>query len=256
MIKNKVTSVPDGVDYLPGAYFGVGGTVATRFEEGFPIGYFHGYQTNGIFQSQEEIDASPVVQEGAKPGDLIFVDQNGDGMISFSDDSDKTMIGSAIPDFTMGLALNMRYKGFDLSTNIYATYGQEIIRNFERNQPYANQMAYMIDRWVGPGTSTTVPRVTTEATRNTVLSDFYVEDGSFIRLRNVQLGYTIPKKFTEKIKIESFRVYVSANNLVTLTRYQGFDPDIGPTAGTLSAGVDYGFYPQARTIMGGLIVKF
>jgi TonB-dependent starch-binding outer membrane protein SusC len=256
MVNNKVTSVPDGVDYLPGAYFGVGGNVATRFEENYPIGYFHGFQTNGIYQTQEEIDAATVYQEGAQPGDLIFIDQNGDGVISFNDDSDRTMIGSAIPDFTMGLALNMRFKGFDFSSNIYATYGQEIIRNFERNQPYANQMAYMIDRWVGPGTSTTVPRVTTDATRNTVLSDYYVEDGSFIRLRNIQLGYTIPKKFTEKLKVESFRLYVSANNLVTLTKYQGFDPDIGPTAGTLSAGVDYGFYPQARTIMGGLTVKF
>jgi len=256
MVNNKVTSVPEGVDYLPGAYFGVGGNVATRFEEDYPIGYFHGFQTNGIYQTQEEIDAATVYQEGAQPGDLIFVDQDGDGVISFNDDSDKTMIGSAIPDFTMGLALNMRFKGFDFSSNIYATYGQEIIRNFERNQPYANQMAYVIDRWVGPGTSTTVPRVTTEATRNTVLSDYYVEDGSFIRLRNIQLGYTIPKKFTKKLKVESFRLYVSANNLVTLTKYQGFDPDIGPTAGTLSAGVDYGFYPQARTIMGGLNVKF
>lgn len=255
-INNKVTSVPDGVDYLPGAYFGVGGNVATRFEEGFAIGYFHGFQTNGIYQTQDEIDGAAVYQEGAQPGDLIFVDQNGDGVISFNDDSDKTILGSAIPDFTMGLAITMRFKGFDFSSNIFATKGQEIIRNFERNQPYANQMAYVIDRWVGPGTSTTVPRVTTEATRNTVLSDFYVEDGSFIRLRNIQLGYTIPKKYTEKLKIESFRLYVSANNLVTLTKYQGFDPDIGPTAGTLSAGVDYGFYPQARTIMGGLTVKF
>jgi TonB-linked SusC/RagA family outer membrane protein len=253
-LRNRVTKVPDGVDFLPGAAFGVGGNIATRFEEGFPIGYFHGYETDGVFQTQEEIANS--AQEDAQPGDLRFVDQNGDGEINFSDDSDKTMIGSPIPDFVMGFALTLRYKGFDFSTNIYAALGQEIIRNYERNQPFANQLDYVVDRWVGPNSSTVNPRLTTEATRNTVFSDYYVEDGSFMRIRNMQLGYTIPQKWTKKAKVESFRLYIAANNLVTLTNYQGFDPDIGPTAGTLSAGVDYGFYPQARSFMGGLIIKF
>ena len=255
-LNNQVTKVPEGVDYLPGAYFGVGGNVATRFQEGFPIGYFHGFQTNGIFQTQEEIDASPVRQEGAKPGDLKFVDVNGDGQINFSNDSDKKILGSPIPDVVMGFALSLKFKGFDLSGNLYAALGQEIIRNYERNQPYANQLDYVIDRWTGPGTSNINPRVTVEANRNNVFSDYYVEDGSFLRLRNLQLGYTIPEKIMKKIKVESLRFYVSANNLFTVTKYRGFDPDIGPTGGTLSAGVDYGFYPQAKTFMGGLILKF
>jgi len=255
-VTNKVTSVPEGVDYLPGAQFSVGGDVATRFEEGYAIGYFHGLQTAGIFQTQEEIDNHNVVQEGAKPGDFIFVDQNGDGEITFGDNLDKTYLGSPIPDFTMGLALNLRYKGFDLGANVYASVGQEIIRNYERQQPYANQLDYVINRWTGPGSTNEHPRLTTGETRNTSFSDYYVEDGSFVRLRNVQMGYTFPKnsKILGKLKVESLRFYISGNNLVTLTKYLGFDPDIG--GGTLSAGVDYGFYPQAKTIMGGLNIKF
>ena len=254
-ISNLVTGVPDGVDYLPGASFGVGGNVATRFEEGFEIGYFHGYETAGIFQTQEQIDNHSVFQEGAKPGDFIFVDQNNDGVINFNDDSDKTKLGSPIPDFTMGLSLNVNLKGFDLSAMIYAAVGQEVIRNYERNQPYANQLDYVVDRWTGPNSTNEHPRVTTEPTRNTIFSSYYVEDGSFIRLRNLQLGYSLPTELINKLKLEKLRFYLAVNNLVTLTRYLGFDPDVG-SGGVLSAGVDYGIYPQARTFMAGIQIKF
>ena len=254
-IVNRVTGVPEGVDFLPGASFGVGGNVATRFEKGYSIGYFHGYETAGIFQTQEEIDNHPVVQEGAQPGDLIFVDQNRDGEINFSDDSDKTDLGSPIPDFTMGLSINLNYKNLDFSSMIYTALGQEIIRNFERNQPYANQLDYVVERWTGPGSTNEHPRLTTEPTRNTVFSSYYVEDGSFLRLRNVQIGYSLPTKWIKHIKMERCRIYVAANNLVTLTKYRGYDPDVG-SGGVLSAGVDYGIYPQARTIMGGVQIKF
>jgi len=254
-ITNKVTSVPSGVDYIPGAAFSIGGGTATRFQPGYEIGYFFGYQTAGIFQTQEQIDNAAVVQEGAQPGDLIFVDQNGDGVINFNNDSDKTYLGSPIPDFTMGFAFSLKAKGFDLSGNLYASIGQEIIRNYERQQPYANQLGYVVDRWTGPGTSNVNPRVTTGATRNNVFSDYYVEDGSFARLKNLQLGYTFPTLKLKRLKVDSFRIYIAANNLFTLTRYQGFDPDIG-SSGVLSAGVDYGFYPQAKTFMGGVQLKF
>ena len=254
-INNKVVSVPAGVQYIPGAAFSVGGDVATRFQEGYEIGYFFGYQTDGVFQTQEEIDNAAVVQEGAQPGDLIFKDLNGDGKINFSDDSDKTNLGSAIPDFTMGFAFNFKVKGFDLSGNLYAALGQEIIRNYERQQPYANQLAYVIDRWTGPGSTNEHPRLTTGPTNNNLFSDYFVEDGSFVRLRNLQFGYTLPSTVLRKIHVESLRVYVAANNLVTLTRYMGFDPDLG-SASVLSAGVDYGMYPQARSIMSGLQIKF
>jgi TonB-linked SusC/RagA family outer membrane protein len=254
-ITNKVKSVPTGVDYIPGAAFGVGGDIATRFEEGYEIGYFFGYETAGIFQTQEEIDNAAVVQEGAQPGDLIYVDQNGDGEISFGDDSDKTYLGSPIPDFTMGFSFTLNYKIFDFGATIYSSIGQEIIRNYERLQPYANQLAYVIDRWTGPGSTNEHPRLTTGPTRNNLFSSYYVEDGSFVRLRNVQLGVTLPNSWAKKVKIQSLRVYVIANNLVTLTKYMGFDPDISSSS-VLSAGVDYGFYPQAKTIMGGIQIKF
>jgi TonB-linked SusC/RagA family outer membrane protein len=254
-INNKVVSVPAGVQYIPGAAFSVGGDVATRFQEGYEIGYFFGYQTAGVFQTQEEIDNAAVVQEGAQPGDLIFVDQNDDGKINFSDDSDKTNLGSAIPDFTMGFAFNFKLHGFDLSGNVYAALGQEIIRNYERQQPYANQLAYVIDRWTGPGSTNEHPRLTTGPTNNNLFSDYFVEDGSFVRLRNLQFGYTLPSTLLRKIHIESLRVYVAANNLITLTRYMGFDPDLSSSS-VLSAGVDYGMYPQARSLMSGLQIKF
>jgi len=255
-IKNVVKKTPNGVDFLPGASFGVGGGIATRFQEGFPIGYFIGYETDGIFQSQAEIDNATVEQEGAKPGDLRFKDQNGDGKISFSDDSDMKEIGSPIPVVTLGYNLKVDYKGFDISANMFASIGQEIVRNYERQQPYANQLTYNIDRWTGANSTTKNPRLTTDLNRNTIFSDFYVENGSFLRLKNLQLGYTISPKFLNKMKISSSRIYVAANNLLTVTKYQGYDPEIGSAGGTLAAGIDYGFYPQARTIMTGISIKF
>ncbi len=254
-LNNEVLRTPDGVDFIPGAPFGVGGEIATRFQAGFPIGYFFGYQTDGIFQSQAEIDNSPVLQPGARPGDLRFVDQDGDGRIDFGGDSDKTMIGSPIPDFTMGFNINGNYKGLDISANFFASLGNDIVRNYERQQPFANRLEYRFDRWVGPGTSNEHPRETVGTTRNTVFSDYFVEDGSFLRLRNIQLGYTFPERLSNQFRASNLRIYVSSINLFTLTNYRGFDPDVGSGA-PLSQGIDFGFYPQPRTFMGGLSLNF
>ena len=255
-IDNEVKSVPDGVDFLPGAGFGVGGNTATRFEVGFPIGYFIGYQTDGIFQSQEEIDNATVTQPGAQVGDLKFVDQDGDGEINFSNNTDKTMLGSPIPKFMFGSILGFNIFGIDISTNLYAALGHKIVRNYERQQPYANQLGYVMDRWTVDNPSNENPRVTTSLNRNGVFSDYFVEDGSYLRIRNVQIGYVLPKLISEKFGSDYVRFYISANNLFTITNYMGYDPDIGAAQGTLSNGIDYGFYPQARTIMGGVNIKF
>lgn len=255
-IDNEVKSVPDGVDFLPGAGFGVGGNTATRFEVGFPIGYFIGYQTNGIFQSQEEIDNATVTQAGAQVGDLKFVDQDGDGEINFSNNTDKTMLGSPIPKFMFGSVLGFNIFGIDISTNLYAALGHKIVRNYERQQPYANQLGYVMDRWTVDNPSNENPRVTTSLNRNGVFSDYFVEDGSYLRIRNVQIGYVLPKLISEKFGSDYVRFYISANNLFTITNYMGYDPDIGAAQGALSNGIDYGFYPQARTIMGGVNIKF
>ena len=255
-IVNEVKSVPDGVDFLPGAGFGVGGNTATRFEVGFPIGYFIGYQTDGIFQTQQEIDNATVTQAGAQVGDLKFVDQDGDGEINFSNNTDKTMLGSPIPKFMLGSVLGFNLFGIDISTNLYAALGHKIVRNYERQQPYANQLGYVMDRWTVDNPSNETPRVTTSLNRNGVFSDYFVEDGSYLRIRNVQLGYVLPSVISEKFGSDYVRFYISANNLFTITNYMGYDPDIGAAQGTLSNGIDYGFYPQARTIMGGVNIKF
>jgi len=253
-LKNEVTSVPDGIDFIPGASFGVGGNTATRFEVGFPIGYFFGYQTNGIYQDQSQIDNSNINQDGAQVGDLIFVDQDGDGKINFNDNSDKTNLGSPLPKFMFGTVLGFNLYGFDISANLYAAVGQKIIRNYERQQPYANQLNYVLDRWTVDNPSNEVPAYTTASNRNGVFSDFFVENGSFLRVRNIQIGYILPKDFCKKFKTNYVRFYIAANNLFTFTKYMGYDPDIG--GGALSGGVDNGFYPQARTIMGGVNIKF
>ena len=255
-IDNEVKSVPDGVEFLPGAGFGVGGNTATRFEVGFPIGYFIGYQTDGIFQTQEEIESATVKQEGAQVGDLKFIDQDGDGEINFSNNTDKTMIGSPIPKFMIGSVLGFNLFGIDISTNLYAALGHKIVRNYERQQPYANQLGYVLDRWTLDNPSNENPRVTTSLNRNGVFSDYFIEDGSYLRIRNVQIGYVLPKGISEKFGSDYVRFYIAANNLFTITNYMGYDPDIGAAQGALSNGIDYGFYPQARTIMGGVNIKF
>lgn len=255
-LKNIVLSTPDGVNFIPGAAFGVGGGVASRFQKDYPIGFFMGYETAGIFQTQAEIDQASVKQAGAKPGDLKFVDQNGDGMINFSDDSDKKMLGSPLPKFTAGYNLSLSHKGWDISMQLYAAVGQKIVRNYERQQPFANQLSYNIDRWTGPNSSNENPRLTTSLTRNNVFSDYYVEDGSFLRLRNLQIGYTLKGTRMQKMKINGLRIYLSANNVYTLTRYMGYDPDLGSFGGALGAGIDNGFYPQARTTMLGFSMRF
>ena len=216
------------------------GTSAVNFsvlQAGQPVGVFYGAKIAKI-----------------ENGKYVFQDLNGDGVVD-PNAKDRTYLGNPNPTFVGGLTTNVRYKAFDLSGMIYSAIGQEIIRNYERQQPYANQLGYMVDRWTGPGSTNVNPRVTTESTHNNLFSSYYVEDGSFARLKNIQLGYSFPALKLKKIKIETLRIYVSANNLITLTRYQGFDPDLG-SSNALSAGVDYGFYPQAKTFMGGIQLKF
>ena len=254
-IKNKVIEMADGQEFIEGGSFGVGGVTAVRMQAGYPIGYFFGYKTNGIFQSAEDVATNGVSQAGAEPGDFRYVDVSGDGSINFSNDSDKTIIGSPIPDATMGLNLGLTYKGFDFSALFYASLGNDILRNYERQQPLANQLDYWIERWTGAGSTNETPRLTTAPNRNAVLSDFYVEDGSFLRIKNIQLGYSLPQSIVQKIHATKIRAYVSVNNLATLTGYKGYDPDFA-AGGPIGAGIDYGFYPQPRVFMGGVNINF
>jgi TonB-dependent starch-binding outer membrane protein SusC len=253
-LHNQVLSLAAGQDFIPTGAFGVGGITSSRFQVGQPMGYFFGYKTDGIYQNKEQVAAAPT-QDGAQAGDIKYKDLNGDGKIDFSGNTDKTIIGSPIPDVTMGLNLGVNFKGFDVSTLIYGSFGNEILRNYERQTPLANMLNYKLARWTGEGSTNEHPRLTTGSNRNNIISEYYVEDGSFVRFKNVQLGYTIPTRLLEKIKIQRCRVYFAVNNLLTITKYRGFDPDLG-SSDPLSSGIDFGFYPQARSYMLGLNVGF
>ncbi|MBP0902897.1 SusC/RagA family TonB-linked outer membrane protein [Mariniflexile gromovii] len=251
-IKNEVISVNTNTGVLTGGSFGIGQPAPSRMEAGFPIGYFYGYQTAGVFQNQAEIDASPVGDIAPQPGDLKFVDQNLDGVINLDD---KVDIGNPLPDATMGLNLSLDYKNFDFAAYAFASVGNDIVRNYENNNILTNSTINRLNRWSGEGSTNSSPRVTGGATSNTLFSDYYVEDGSFIRLQNVQLGYTFSDKALESLKISKLRLYVSGSNLLTLTKYTGFDPTASSGA-PLGGGIDQGFYPSAKTFLLGLNVKF
>ena len=250
-LNNEVTFVGNSTGIIEGGSFGVGQEPPSRMEAGFPIGYFYGYQTNGLFQTQSDVDAH-ATQTNAAPGDLRFVDTNNDGVI---DEDDRTYIGDPIADFTMGLNLSFNYKRLDFNAYAFASLGNEIVRNYERNLPLTNRPAYYLDRWTGPNTSNSFPRVTTGATGNALFSDFYVEDGSFLRLQSVQLGYSVGQKTLEKLQFDKVRFYVTGSNLFTLTKYRGFDPTTSNGA-PIGGGIDQGFYPSPKTFEFGINVNF
>ncbi|MDG1379282.1 MAG: TonB-dependent receptor [Flavobacteriaceae bacterium] len=251
-IENEVISVSSDGAFLTGGGFGIGQDPPSRMEAGFPIGYFRGFKTDGIFQNQSEVDAYPTINGAVQAGDLRFVDINNDGVI---DDDDRTDIGNPLPSATMGLNLSLDYKNFDFVAYAFASVGNEIVRNYERNQRLTNKTTYALDRWRGEGTSNTTPRVTTGATSNTLFSDYYVEDGSFVRLQNIQLGYTFSDGAFNNKNIDKLRLYVSASNLFTLTEYRGYDPTTSSGA-PIGGGIDQGFYPNPKTFLFGLNLKF
>ncbi|MBE0637452.1 MAG: TonB-dependent receptor [Bacteroidales bacterium] len=254
LLNNEVLEVNNGTGFVEGGSFGVGQPLPARMEVGLPIGYFYGYQTDGVFQSQAEVDAHPsqiALGAEAQPGDIRYVDTNGDEIIN---SDDRTNIGSPIPASLMGLNLTLKYKNFDFTAYAFASIGNDIVRNYERTQPNVNRMSYIMDRWTGEGTSNDVPRVTTAATANNIFSDFYVEDGSYVRLQRMVLGYRIPEMTSMKIGIQEVRFYFAINNLFTLTKYQGFDPAASSGA-PIGSGFDDGFYPAARTYLFGFNIN-
>ena len=254
-LKNEVLEVNNGTGFIEGGSFGVGQPAPSRMQVGLPIGYFYGYKTDGVFQNQAEVDAHPsqlALGANAAPGDIKFVDTNADGKI---DASDRTDIGNPIPQATMGFNLQMNYKNLDFAVYTFASVGNDMVRNYERTLSDANRLNYVLDRWTGEGTSNYVPRVTTGATANNVFSDYFVEDASYLRIQNIQLGYTLNPKVSELAKITKLRFYAGVNNLYTFTKYKGFDP--GASNGNpIGGGIDYGFYPIPRTYLLGLNINF
>jgi TonB-linked SusC/RagA family outer membrane protein len=263
-VKNEVTEVTGGA-FIEGGGFAIGNLPPSRMEVGQPIGYFYGLQTDGLFQNQAEINAHPS-QAGlgsvvTSPGDIRYKDVNNDGVI---DIKDRTNIGKPQADFYMGFNFSGMYKNWDFSAYLYSELGKEIVRNYERFLPNVNKPAYYLGRWTGEGTSNSIPRLTNDATNNKLFSDFFVEDGSFLRLQNVQIGYNLAADVLEKVGISKLRLYTSINNLFTLTEYSGFDPtqvsgvdqNNRENDGTIGSGIDGGSYPSARQFILGLNVEF
>jgi len=245
-LDNEVLEVNNGTGFVDEGEFGVGQPEPARMKVGLPIGYFYGYQTDGIFQTQAEVDAHPSQADlgaEASPGDIRYKDVNGDGVLN---SDDRTNLGNPIPKFVMGLNISLQYKDFDFVMYTFTSIGNDIVRNYERSQPNVNRLSYQLERWTGPGTSDEVPRVTTAATANNIFSDYYVEDGSYMRIQRVQLGYKIPQEKSKKIGMEEIRFFIAINNLLTLTKYTGYDP-AASSGDPIGSGFDYGFYPAART---------
>ena len=246
---NMVTEIANGDKYIWGAGYGIPYKNLTQFREGESPGIFWGYKTNGIFQNQGEVDAH-ATQPNAQPGDIRFVDVDGNGVINADD---RTKIGDPFADFTLGWNLNLNVYNFDLSVFTYGSFGNDVYRAYERNLNYTNKFARVLDRWTGEGTSNTEPRYAfVDGNNNTRASDRYVEDGSFIKIKNVQLGYNFD--LNESSAFDSVRLYLQGKNLLTITDYTGYDPEM--SGGVLGSGIDRGNYPTPRIVSVGLNVKF
>lgn len=254
--RNEVVSLNDTIPMSSGE-IDFNYSVA-RIQAGQPIGAFYGYVTNGIFQTPEEVARYAVQVPGAdpynstSPGDLKFVDLNNDGVI---DDSDRTFLGNPNPDVILGFHNRIAFGGFDLSVFLQGAFGHQI---YNANRVWVegmasayNQTTAVEDRWTGEGTSDEMPRaVYGDPNGNMRVSDRYVEDGSYLRLKNVTIGYTLPARLTQQARMSRARVYLTANNLLTITGYSGFDPEV-PVS-----GIDNNVYPIARTITAGISVGF
>lgn len=259
-LKNKLIDLGNAsglATYESAGASGVGEYVRATNGDVWP--YFYGMKTDGIFQTWDEVNAytndkGELLQPKAQPGDVRFVDTNKDGVV---DDTDRTKIGKGMPDWTFGLTLGADWKGFDLNLFFQGTFGNDIFDFAQRGDiPAMNRPTWILDRWMGEGSSNSIPRMTAQNPNgNWRSSDLYVKNGSYVRLKTAQLGYTLPTIWTKKASIQRLRVYVSAENLFTFTGYDGFDPELA-SGNYTTIGVDKGIYPQSRTISLGANITF
>ena len=257
--KNVLTYLGDESSYLTVSTHKLG--TLSQGKVGLPFPYYYGYKTDGIFQTPEEVAAyvnekGELIQPLATPGDIRFVDLNGDGVIG---DDDRTMIGKGMPDWTFGLNLGFEWKGLDFNMLLQGQAGAQAFNVTRRTDLYyINLPKTILQRWTGAGTSDKYPKFEfSSANENYRVSDLWVEDASFLRARNVQIGYTLPQNLTKKVFVQRFRIYAQAENLFTLTKYTGCDPEVsgGGSYGT-EAGIDRGVYPQNRTFTVGVNLTF
>lgn len=232
---------------------GVGPYIKGQNGEVYP--YFYGYKTDGILQNQAEANAyNAAYGRNAQPGDVRFVDVDGNDVI---DDNDRVKIGKGMPDWTFGLNLGGDWKNFDLNAFFQGSLGNDVFDFSTRGDiPAMNRPAWILDRWTGEGTSNKLPRLTNaNPNGNWASSDLYIKDGSYLRLKNLQLGYTLPATISQRVSISKLRLYVAGENLLTFTGYDGFDPELA-SGNYFTIGVDKGIYPQARTISFGANITF
>tara|TARA_R110002167_G_scaffold63841_2_gene180550 strand:+ start:703 stop:3816 length:3114 start_codon:yes stop_codon:yes gene_type:complete len=257
-LENTVTSLGNGIDFISGGATIQSSTYPiTRTQVGQPVNSFYGYKTNGIFQNQAEINgyvnsAGTVIQPNAQPGDFKWQDLNDDGTI---DSDDRDFLGSSIPKITFGFTFNADYKNFDLLVFFQGASGNKIFQGLKRlDVENANYQTAALGRWVGEGTSNSYPRLTTNDTNNNFSnpSDFYLEDGDYLRFKTIQIGYSLPADVLSKLGIDKLRIYLTSENLLTFTKYSGYDPEIG--GGIF--GIDRGYYPQAITNQLGINLQF
>lgn len=247
-IDNKVLSlVQDGYSIIDGDK-SVAYTTA-----GYPIGYFYGYKVEGVYQSLEDKANSPVNKlVDVQPGDLKFADIDGDGEITTKD---RTMIGNPTPDFTYGFNIGLTFKNFELGIDMMGQYGNEIYRTWDNyNWSQFNFMAHRMNRWNGEGTSNSEPILNTARTINNMNSDYYIEDGSFFRIRNVQLAYNFDKELLKRLRMQALKIYVNAQNLKTWKSNTGYTPELGGKA--TAFGMDNGSYPMPAVYTFGLNLTF
>lgn len=256
-LKNRITYLGVDKTYLTGATMQSSALELSRTAVGQAIGSFYGYETQGIFQTQAEVNSytnknGGLIQPNAQPGDFRWADLNGDGAITTAD---RKFIGDPTPDWSYGFTANLTYQGFDLVIFGQGAGGNQIYNGLRRlDIPTANYTTQALNRWTGPGTSNTFPRLSNNDLNGNFSnpSSFYLEDGDYFRIKVLQLGYTLPASIMNKVRLQKLRVYVSGNNLLTITKYTGYDPEIGGG----SYGIDRGFYPQARSFTAGLNLTF
>jgi hypothetical protein len=253
-MNNEVTFLGNGVEFLSGGnYFQASTYPITRTAVGQPLNSFYGYQYLGIFQTEDDVfryvnQDGDLIQPDAEPGDFIWADLDGDGEIT---ENDRTFIGNPTPTWVFGLNITMAYKNFDLLIFGQGAAGHKIFQGLRRlDITNANFQSSALDRWQGPGTSEDYPRLVKGDPNNNFSnpSEFYLEKGNYFRFKTIQLGYTLPKPVLDKMKVEKIRLYITLENMITFTKYSGYDPEIG--GGTMS--IDRGYYPQARSFMFGL----
>ncbi|HRI59817.1 MAG TPA: TonB-dependent receptor [Saprospiraceae bacterium] len=254
-VKSEVTGLGRGGEPVLSGYVQSANANAAKTDVGQPIASFFGYVTDGIFQTPEEVETHAFQSNETAPGDIRFKDLDGNGVI---DVNDRTYIGNPTPAFTYGFNTDFEWKGIELNIFFQGSQGNDIFVNTVRYDfTYVNRPSTALNRWTGPGTSNSEPRVNlSDPNQNARVSDRFVEDGSYLRLKTLQLGYNLPKTWLKKAQIEKMKIYMTGQNLLTFTNYSGLDPEIGNIGGSLEIGIDRGFYPQARTIMGGVSLTF